>query len=392
MAEREFLNGDVRIAVEHYSKAINILSNRNLNDSDANSYEELKLIEIVAVLLKKTGGCEIAIGHLETHLAPGSDKTLVAKVIREIIICNHLWNSTLDQDFQKEILDFFTLRRIDEGAYIQLADFLNGSYSDNEEFTNFFHLLEKGFVPALLSMDIELAAEKRATRLGWTILNAILIIAILGFILYTLLKKREHLTREKVALLEGKEKETYRLSVDLHDILGYKIVELKDQVRKLTSSPSDEVKLVANGLDELHESMRYIVQSNLTPQSLKFGLSPALDTLFNRVNDLGIIEFKLYKHRLEERIDIKKEKHIFYIIQELVNNVIKHSKGRKASFEVTKLKGEISIVTEDDGIGYKPSADTLKTIKARTSFLKGRVVEESKLDQGSTIIISIPVE
>ena len=137
--------------------------------------------------------------------------------------------------------------------------------------------------------------------------------------------------------------------------------------------------------------MRYIVQANLTPQSLKLGLSPALDTLLNRVNELGIIKFQLYKHGLEERLYPEVEKQVFFLIQELVNNIIKHSKGSKATFEISKNKNELTIIAEDNGIGYTPSIDTLKSVKARVSFLGGKVIEDVEMDRGAVIVVNINV-
>ena len=71
--------------------------------------------------------------------------------------------------------------------------------------------------------------------------------------------------------------------------------------------------------------------------------------------------------------------------------MIKHSKSTKASFEISRLKGELSILAEDDGIGYNPSIDTLKTVKSRVSYLSGNVIEESIVDKGTTIIVNIPL-
>jgi len=109
------------------------------------------------------------------------------------------------------------------------------------------------------------------------------------------------------------------------------------------------------------------------------------------VIELGTVRFELYKHGLDQRLDPSKEKHIFYIIQELVSNVIKHSKAEKATFEISQLKKELVIIAEDNGIGYSPSIETLKTVKARTDFLNGKVIEDAQLDKGSTIIINIPI-
>lgn len=391
-AELFFLKGETQQAIQSYQKALdNYWRHRNAGN-DLHVAQQLKLIEKLAVTLRQNGDCELALVYLQNVLQVDSEKKPVALILHEIIKCNNAWGKKISSNFQEKILDFFKLSRIDEAHQIQLNDLLNGAQPDEEAFNNFFYLLENGFVPALGAMDQELESERRNTLQGWIILSSLFIIAILGFVLYSLKKRKEFVTKEKIALLEGKVKESDRLSIDLHDILGYKIVELKDMVKKTNHSvPNDSLKGIAKGLDELHESMRYIVQSNLTPESLKFGIGAALDTLINRVNSMGVLRFKLYKHGLDNRLETNKEKHIFYLIQELVNNVIKHSKGRRATIEVTQSKEEISIIAEDDGIGYHPSVDTLKTVKARTAFLNGTVIEDSQLDHGTTIIINIPV-
>jgi len=390
VAENHFLKGEIDSAIANYTKALDYSFRSDYKEANQ-SRKVLKLVELLALSLRETGNCNRATDYLKKHLSLSSDKAMAAKAIAEILRCNSRWGIKLDAQTQNAILEIYSLTRIDEAENIQFSDFLNGAYSDDNEFDNFFYLLENGFVPALESMDKELQAKKMTSVWGWLITVAIFLIAGLGFFLYTMNKRKEHVIKENVALLKGKEKETSRLSIDLHDILGYKIVELKDQVGKLVNHPTDELQKVADGLDELHESMRFIVQSNLTPESLKFGLAPALDTLLNRVNKLGVIRFDLYKHGLDERLQPELEKQVFYIIQELVNNVIKHSKGSSSTVEVSKLAKEVSIIVEDNGIGYLPSLDTLKTVKARTSFLKGKVIEESQLDKGTTIIVSIPL-
>ena len=260
-AENAFLDGRVADAVANYVKAIEYAGNQ-IND-DKTSKNLFKLIELLTITLKETGNCNTAIDYYQKYLTPTTDKVSVAKALREIIKCNNSWEIILHEDVKELTLQFFDLGRIGEAAHIQLSDYLSGSYSEGNEFNNFFYLLENGFVPALHSMDLEMLAKKNASLRGWLASGAIFLISLLGFLAYTLNTKRKHLIKEKVALLTGQEKETARLSIDLHDILGYKIVELKGQVNKLISDSSNEIEKISEGLDELHESMRYIVQSNL---------------------------------------------------------------------------------------------------------------------------------
>lgn len=391
LAESHFLEGRTAEALNTYTKALDVFWHFKDASSQVHQDEYLKLVEILTITHQDVGACELPEKYFKKCLTPTNDPLIVTNIVKDLIHCKQVANAQISLDLQSKILQFFGLHRIDKAADTQLGAFLSSSYSDEQEFDNFFYLLGNGFVPALQAMEKEVAAEKKAKNLGRTILTGLLIIATLIFIIYSREKNREHLKREKIAILEGREKETNRLSIDLHDILGYKIVELKEKVVQLNKNDTINMTDVSNGLDELHQSMRYIVQSNLTPQSLKFGLSPALDTLFNRMNALGIIDFQLFKHGLVKKIDASKEKHFFYIIQELANNIIKHSKGSTATFEITRYDKELTILAEDNGIGYQPSINTLKTVKARTSFLNGKVIEDSELDKGTTIIVTLPL-
>tara|TARA_B100000497_G_C7695081_1_gene424204 strand:- start:1130 stop:2404 length:1275 start_codon:yes stop_codon:yes gene_type:complete len=388
-AENAFLLGQIEIAADNYVDALEFSDVETNSNADINN--RLKIIELLSLCLQQIGNCEKASNYLKPLMTEEADKVAVSKAIREIIRCTNANGTKINEELQQDILEYLALERIDEGAENQMAVFLKGVYTDEQDFSDFFLLLEYGFMPALKSLEKEQKANRIADQRSYIAIGSLFLMLILGFFLFTANRQINHVIRENVALLTGKEKETNRLSVDLHDILGYKIVELKDQVKKVVNGSKPEMENISKGLNELHESMRYIVQSNLTPESLKFGLGPALDTLFNRVNKLGVLQFELYKHGLKDRLNEEKEKHIFYIIQELVNNVIKHSKGTRASFEISSLESEVSILAEDDGIGYISSIDTLKTVKSRVGFLKGKVVEESEIDKGSMVIVTVPI-
>lgn len=390
-AEEAFFNGNAQKSVFCYKQALAIYWQYRDSTNLHHLNERIRLIERLAVVARETGECNSIIKHFKTCFHSDSDKRLISKVIYNLLRCEES-PVLLEPNLRREILDFYKLQQIDEAAHIQFKDLLNGARFEDKELVNFFFVLEKGFAPAIEAMNQQEAAQSRFNIMSFVSFFTILTSSIFGFIVYILKNKKDHIQKEKIALLKGKERETDRLSADLHDILGYKIVELKDQIKKIDlNTPSKAIATLEQGLDELHQSMRYIVQSNLTPQSLRFGLNSALDTLINRVNQLGTTHFKLYKFGLENRIDSHKEKHVFYIIQELINNIIKHSNCSNASIEITQSKKEITIMADDDGIGYVPSIDTLKTTKSRTEFLRGKIIEDSELNRGTTIIVSIPI-
>jgi signal transduction histidine kinase len=387
-AENAFLSGNITEARDLYIQALEL--DESLDNSEY-KLNRLKLIELLSLSLQQLGECDLVTKYLTPLLTEDVDKVAVSRAVREMIRCVNVQNTEFEENLQSQILSFFNIQRVDQNAHDQLSIFLSDPYTDEQDFSDFFLLFEYGFLPALKSLEREQEANRRTDQRTLIAVISLFLMLALGFVLYTVKRQKDHIQRENVALLTGKEKESDRLSVDLHDILGYKIVELKNQVNRLENSNTSKVQDLSKGLDQLHESMRFIVQSNLTPESLKFGLGPALDTLFNRVNAIGVLRFSLYKHGLDEKLPEEKEKHAFYIIQELVNNVIKHSKSTKASFEISRLKGELSILAEDDGIGYNPSIDTLKTVKSRVSYLSGNVIEESIVDKGTTIIVNIPL-
>ena len=119
---------------------------------------------------------------------------------------------------QNRLLAFFNLQRIDESFNLQLTTYMNDPNFDSNELDEYFYLVENGLVPALNSLEREAVSARKVSERGWVIISALFTIIALGFFLYTINKKKEHLSKEKLALLTGKQGETHRLSIDLHDI------------------------------------------------------------------------------------------------------------------------------------------------------------------------------
>lgn len=212
-----------------------------------------------------------------------------------------------------------------------------------------------------------------------------------------LLKQQE--LKSAYALLEGQDIERKRIAEELHDNLGSILVSLNmylDTAIKLKDADKRDQMMVRikeialKASDETRGLSHKLSSVSLT----HFGLKTALEDLFSLVNETKTIEIssKIYFNG-EIRSDISHN--IYRIVQELINNTLKHARATKVSLEISDVKGEyISIIYQDNGIGFHPSTAKngvgLLNIGSRIDKLSGELNIESNKN-GSTFIIEIPL-
>jgi signal transduction histidine kinase len=128
----------------------------------------------------------------------------------------------------------------------------------------------------------------------------------------------------------------------------------------------------------------------------RMGLYEALIDLFDKVNDTEEIKVATNIPGDLERLDENKEIMLYRIIQEVVNNTLKHAEAKNIEFSITKTNGNLMVNYRDDGKGFiveeKLESKTigLKSIQSRVNFMNGEVNILSKHGEGTTYIISIP--
>lgn len=201
------------------------------------------------------------------------------------------------------------------------------------------------------------------------------------------------------ALLDGQEKERERLARDLHDGLGGLLsaikLQLSDYLEKNKDKENTELDSVNKHLNFAVNKLR-VVSHNLMPDILiKYGLEIALKEFANRMvnNNLEIhVTFLEYTKNL----DVDKELFVYRIIQELVNNAIKHANANQIIIQFVEEKNSYHVVVEDDGIGFdmnnlefKNSAGYIN-IQSRVQFLKGTFELYSEKNQGTSFEFNFP--
>ncbi|MCU0449685.1 MAG: tetratricopeptide repeat protein [Bernardetiaceae bacterium] len=191
------------------------------------------------------------------------------------------------------------------------------------------------------------------------------------------------------AVLRGQEQERNRLAKDLHDGLGGLLSGVKltlhnflsDNVMNGTQLLSEEsARGLLRAIDLLDTSIAELrrVARDLMPEALaRFGLAEALrDFCANLAQASGItIDYQVFG--LEARLPATTETVVFRLVQELLNNTVKHAQARQALVQLVRDGSRLSLTVEDDGQGFDPAQ--LKTasgigwanLRSRVEYLGG---------------------
>ncbi|OPB90617.1 two-component sensor histidine kinase [Elizabethkingia miricola] len=202
------------------------------------------------------------------------------------------------------------------------------------------------------------------------------------------------------ALLEGQEQERGRLARDLHDGLGGLLSGTKHQLSYLDPHQSENIeegisksiKQIDGAVEELRR-----VAHNLMPDLLvKYGLEVAIQEFASRISNSALdihTEFINYRNSLSE----EKQLIIYRIIQELVNNAIKHADASEIIIQVSQEENVLNLTVEDNGKGFDHKGLNVKktagfhNIESRVQFLKGTMNIISELNIGTSIELQIPI-
>ena len=180
------------------------------------------------------------------------------------------------------------------------------------------------------------------------------------------------------ATLRTEEKERLRFSKELHDGLGPLLSSAKMSLSALKIQDSGNKEIVENTrfvIDEAIRSLREI-SNNLSPHILNdFGLARGVSNFIGKLSP-GTMEIDFKTNLKEERFDTEVEVILYRVLCELINNSLKHSKGRNISMSLQLTGDDLVIDYRDDGVGFNPEtvADMgmgLSNISSRVSSLKG---------------------
>ena len=219
------------------------------------------------------------------------------------------------------------------------------------------------------------------------------------------IEKHKRLAREAEirATIASQEKERSRYARDLHDGFGQMISILSMNLQNLEKGSKPDVRQKvfeesSKVIDEMYGELKNIC-FDLMPQTLiKNGLENALKEFVDRVNQAERVFIELNVFGLNERLTEVQEISLYRISQEWINNILKHSDAQKVTLQITKDHEEITLLIEDDGIGFDKKLLTSgkgngwKNLNTRANLIKGELeLETSPGIKGSTLIVNAPV-
>ncbi|CAM1333898.1 tetratricopeptide repeat-containing sensor histidine kinase [Tenacibaculum aestuariivivum] len=253
---------------------------------------------------------------------------------------------------------------------------------------------------------------------------SLLVIIISGFIIYNYKLRQQNLqlvlsennlkqlqsieklksdTNTKIlnATIDAKESERKQIAEILHDsvsaLLSSANMHLSATKKQFKSTPPPiEIEKTQSIILEAAEKVRDLSHNLISSILLKFGLEYALKDIAKKYSN-SQLNFDVSAqniHRYNQEFEIK----IFNIIQELANNILKHSKANYAQIILKQEKNQLTTLVYDDGVGFTTSSSShnkgigLNQIQARIEMMKGTISIDSKINKGTKICIIIPIQ
>lgn len=212
-------------------------------------------------------------------------------------------------------------------------------------------------------------------------------------------QESEQQLRISNAVLEGEEKERSRLSQELHDGLGGAITGIKLQLQGLNDENTEENPVVNNVIGQLTDAGNELrrIAHNMMPENLvRFGLDSALKDLCKR-NSTPQTVIHYYSRNITPNIPANEQLMVYRIIQELLNNALKHAFASEILVECFQEEDHLYLIVEDNGIGHDKllpgfsKGIGLKNIYNRIKFLHGDMQIDSNKDMGTSFRINVKV-
>src|SRR6218665_1585961 len=284
----------------------------------------------------------------------------------------------------------------------------------------------------VLTIEAKFETEKKEAQIRLqqsqlrqkSIFNYLLAAIATGLIVIFLLSLRNYRNRQKLqqvkideletekqlnateAVLKGEEQERTRLAKDLHDGLGGMLSGIKYSLSNMKENlimTPDNARAFERSIDMLDSSIKEMrrVAHNMMPEMLlKYGLDIALGEFCAEIERSGVIHATYQSMGMEKAaIGQTAAVTVYRVVQELVNNAIRHSGAENVLIQLQVAEQEklLTVTVEDDGKGFDTSllANSpgigWSNVKSRVEFLNGKIDISSAHGKGTSVLIEINI-
>ena len=208
-----------------------------------------------------------------------------------------------------------------------------------------------------------------------------------------------------IRIIAAQEEERKRLSREIHDGPAQMMANVLMRSNLIDRTYREKgVEAALNEINDLKVSVRNALSEvrriiyDLRPMALDdLGIGPTLKKYLSTLMEYNpTTEIQFISYNSERRIPSNYEVAIFRLVQESVNNAIKHGKSTQIIVKIEWLEAEINVVVKDNGAGFdtenvRQGAFGIIGMKERIELLKGSIKISSNIGKGSTILMKIPL-
>lgn len=234
----------------------------------------------------------------------------------------------------------------------------------------------------------------------WRMLAVLLILIGIGF--YNYLKAKERTRKEldefKAKMVEEQENQWKVIAGELHDSIGQNLSAINIFLQQsIRTGDSDKLENASALVVETVDEVRRISQRLYPKQIERLGLTISLEALTERLSAAAGIHFSTNIENIDNILTRENEVQYFRIIQEILNNTIKHSNAKNVTLNIRRSVMFIVTEIEDDGVGFELSNPAilgfgLINIEERISMIKGVYEFKSEKDKGTKFKITVPIK
>jgi PAS domain S-box-containing protein len=219
--------------------------------------------------------------------------------------------------------------------------------------------------------------------------------------IHDLTEKIQQESARIATIIKTQEEERNRVASDLHDSIGQQISALKFYFDSIQKQKDEKLrtallKKTEALIDNVSDEIRNIC-FQLMPRSIeKFGLGQSIKQLADLIHFSTGIKFDIKLEEQNDKINPNVAMSVYRVIQEFVNNSIKHAKCKNIAIHLTLKPKNLTLTMTDDGIGFENNkslkrGNGLDNINLRVKYLQGEIDFQSEKNKGVQLNITIPL-
>jgi signal transduction histidine kinase/ligand-binding sensor domain-containing protein len=316
------------------------------------------------------------------------------------------YSSPEDVEYKYRLIGLDSDWSISTGRSVQYTSLKPGRYS--------FELTARSrgsdWNPEPMRMNIRIIPPYWAT--WWFRVGMLLVVfATFGYIYNHRIKELKRVQRDREEfsrrLIDSQEKERKRIAGELHDSLGQNLLIIKNRALlglQSSSEPdaTDQLGHISDIVSQAIHEVREIAY-NLQPYQLeRLGLKEAIESVVSKVSEISGIRFFTDFTELNDKFTKDVELNIYRIVQESLNNIVKHSEAQEVHVSSWEESDMIFLKISDNGKGFpvrksgpvqvnEYNGFGLKSIAERVRIISGIFEMYSDPGKGTTLIIKVPM-